>query len=147
MDSLRADSGIRVIEVNDSGECISIPVGDASFFERFSNIIKGFSEKQAGYEKRAQELSEKYKDHPDGTDAIFDGVQLYSEMCRETCVELDRLFGEGCCRKVFPGVESPGIELITDFLEKLAPFMNKYAQERSEKISLRYSRGRKGAGN
>lgn len=145
MDSLRVDSGTKIIEVNDAGECISIPVGDASFFERFGRVIKSFEEKQGEYEKRAQELSEKYKDKPDDADAISDSIQLYLEVCRDTCAELDRLFGEGCCRKVFVGVDNPNIELIGDFLEKITPLLQKYAQERNEKINLKYSRNRRGA--
>lgn len=145
MDSLRVDSGTKVIEVNDAGECICIPVGDASFFERFGRVIKSFEEKQGEYEKRAQELSEKYKDKPDDADAIADSIQLYLEICRDTCAELDRLFGEGCCKKVFVGVDNPGVELIGEFLEQLTPLLQKYAQERNEKISLKYNRRRKGA--
>lgn len=145
MDRLRVDSGTKIIEVNDAGECISIPVGDASFFERFGRVIKSFEEKQGDYEKRARELSERYKDKTDDADAIADSIQLYLEICRDTCAELDRLFGEGCCRKVFVGVDNPGVELIGEFLEQLTPLLQKYAQERNEKISLKYNRRRKGA--
>ena len=35
MDSLRVDSGIKNIEVNDNGDYISIPISDTSFYERY----------------------------------------------------------------------------------------------------------------
>ncbi len=43
MDSIRVDSGIKKIEVNDAGEYIEIPTGDASFFERFAAALQEFS--------------------------------------------------------------------------------------------------------
>ncbi len=58
---------------------------------------------------------------------------------------LDGLFGEGCCRKVFIGVETPGIELIGDFFEAITPLMQKFADERRDRISLMYNGRRKGA--
>ena len=76
---------------------------------------------------------------------IVDTMQLYSELCRYTCAELDRLFGEGCCKKVFVGIKNPGIELIGDFFEQITPLLNQYAQERNKKINLMYNRNRKGA--
>ncbi len=146
MDSLRVSSGIKTIEVNDAGECINVPVGDAAFFERFGAAMKNFGQKEAEYNNRADALSEKHKDKPDGdVGAIVDGIGLYADLCRDTCAELDRLFGEGCCRKVFPGIENPSAELIGEFFEQITPLLNKYGQERSEKINLMYNRNRKGA--
>lgn len=145
MDSLRVDSGIKTIEVNDAGECISIPISDAAFYERFGDLVKNFDGKQAEIEQRAKDLSEKHKDKPDNdADAIIDSIQLYSELCRYTCEEIDKLFGEGCCRKVFVGVQNPSVELIGDFFDKITPLLNQYAQERNQKINLMYSRNRKG---
>lgn len=146
MDKLRVDSGIKNIEVNDNGDYISIPISDTAFYERFGALIKNFEKKQAEIEKEAAALSEKHKDKPDNdTDTIIDNIQLYSELCRYTCVELDDLFGEGCCRKVFVGVQNPGMELIGDFFEQITPLLNQYAQERNQRIDLIYSRNRKGA--
>lgn len=145
MDSLRVDSGTKIIEVNDAEECISIPISDASFYERFGDLVKNFEGKQAEIEQRAKDLSEKHKDKPDDVDAIIDSIHLYSELCRYTCEEIDKLFGEGCCRKVFVGVQIPSVELVGDFFKKITPLLNQYAQERNQKINLMYNRNRKGA--
>lgn len=146
MDKLRVDSGIKTIEVNDNGDYISIPISDASFFERFGKMMKNFERKQAEIEQQGKELSEKHKDKPDDdVDMIVDTMGLYSKLCKEVCAELDNLFGEGCCRKVFVGVENPSIELIGGFFEQITPLLQKYAQERNQKINLMYSRNRKGA--
>lgn len=146
MDKLRVDNGIKKIEVNDNGDFISIPISDAAFYERFGGMIKSFEQKQAEIEQKAAALSEKHKDKPfDDVDVTVDSIQLYAELCRYTCGEIDRLFGEGCCRKVFLGITNPGIELIGDFFDQITPLLNQYAQERNKKINLMYNRNRKGA--
>ncbi len=157
MDSLRVSNGIKRIEVNDNGEYIEIPISDTSFFERYAEILKYFDKKQVEIEKRSKEIGEKYsakekEEIPDedaidemNIDMVADTVKLYSELCKDTCVQLDKLFGDGCCRKVFVGIETPGIELIGDFFEQITPFLQKYAQERNDKISLKYNNRRKGA--
>lgn len=146
MDSLRVNNGIKNIEVNDNGDYISISVSDVTFFERFGALIKNFEQKQVEIEQRASALSDKHNGKPDNdVDAIVDSIQIYSELCRYTCAELDNLFGDGCCRKVFVGIENPSIELIGDFLDQITPLLNQYAKERNEKINLMYNRNRKGA--
>ncbi|MCM1327258.1 MAG: hypothetical protein NC094_12155 [Bacteroidales bacterium] len=146
MDSLRVDSGIKKIEVNDNGEYIEIPISDTAFYEKFGALLKHFEQKQAEIEKQAAELEEKHKDKPDNdTDMIIDTVTLYSGLCKDICAELDRLFGAGCCKKVFVGIDTPSTELIGDFFEQITPLLQKYAQERNEKINLKYNRNRKGS--
>lgn len=146
MDSLRVSNGIKNIEVNDNGDYISIPISDTSFFERFGEMMKNFERKQAEIEQQSKKLSEKHKDKPDDdVDMIVDTIGLYSKLCKEVCAELDNLFGDGCCRKVFVGIENPSIELIGDFFEQITPLLQKYAQERNQKINLMYNRNRKGA--
>lgn len=146
MDKLRVDSGIKKIEVNDNGDFIIIPVSDASFFERFGIVMKNFEQKELEYNQKAKELFEKHKDKPDDdVDMIVDGISLYSSLCKDTCEEIDKLFGDGCCKNVFVGIQNPSIELIGDFFEKITPLLNQYAKERNQRIDLIYSRNRKGA--
>ena len=146
MDSLRVSSGIKNIEVNDSGEYISIPVNDAAFFNRYAEVLKNFEQKEIEYGRRADGLKEKHKDKSEGsTDIIADIISLYADLCRDTCAELDRLFGEGSCRKIFPDVECPNEVLIGEFFEQITPLLNQYSKERNEKINLMYNRNRKGA--
>lgn len=146
MDKLRVGSGIKNIEVNDNGDFISIPISDAAFYERFGVLLKNFEQKETEYSQKAKELSEKHKDKPnDNVDMIVDGIEFYSTLCKDTCAELDKLFGEGCCRKVFVGIDTPSVELIGDFFEQITPLLNQYASERNQKIDLMYNRNRKGA--
>lgn len=146
MDSLRVSSGIKKIEVNDNGDYIIIPVNDATFFDRYAEVIKSFEQKEIEYSKRTDELKEKHKDKSNNdTDSVIDIATLYVDLCRDVCVELDKLFGEGSCKKIFPDVEYPNEILIGEFFEQITPLLNQYGKERSEKINLMYNRGRKGA--
>lgn len=146
MDKLRVNSGIKNIEVNDNGDYISIPVSDMTFYQKYADLMKNFTEKQEEINRKADEFSEKHKGKPeDDTDAIIDAIDLFAEVCRYTCEGIDRLFGEGCCRKVFVGIENPSIELIGDFFDQITPLIQQYADERNQKINLMYNRNRKGA--
>lgn len=146
MDKLRVDSGVKKIEVNDNGEYICIPIRDTSFYQRFAEIIKKFENKQEDVDRRYAELEEKHKNKPeDDIDAISDSINLYSDLCKEICDDLDGLFGDGCCQKVFLGIKNPGIDLIWDFLDQITPLLNQYIGEQNQKISFKYNRGRKGA--
>ena len=39
MDSIRVNSGVKVIEVNDKGETISLPLSDDSFVKGFFDLL------------------------------------------------------------------------------------------------------------
>lgn len=146
MDSLRVDSGVKTIEVNDNGDFISIPISDTTFYERFASLLKNFEKKQIEIEQQGKELSEKHKDKPNNdVDMIVDTIGLYANLCKDVCAELDNLFGEGCCQKVFVGVKAPSVELVGDFFEKITPLLNQYAKERNQRINLIYNKNRKGA--
>lgn len=152
MEKIRIDTGVKKIEVNDAGECITVNVADTTFFKRYSDFLTALEGKQTEVDAKAAELARKYPGEQIENDSgdinvemVADIVELYKELCDWTIVQLDKLFGAGCCMKVFPGVESPGLELIADFLDAINPILQKYAEERNEKINLRYNRNRKGA--
>ncbi len=154
VEKLRLDSGIKKIEVNDDGEYISINLSDNTFFDRFNKFINWFDEKQVEVDKKSKELAEKYSKESEAGEneekdlnfeKITDLTSLYKDICDDVSKQMDNLFGDNCLRKVFPDVQSPGFELIIDFLDAIAPILKKYAQERNEKINLKYNRSRKGA--
>lgn len=150
MDKLRLDSGLKKIEVNDNGEYITVNLSDGAFFDKFNSFLNWFYKKQDDVEKKCDELKAKYPEQEDESmdrqiHMFGDSAKLYRELCDEVCVELDKLFGERCFQKVFPEVESPGFELIIDFIDNITPLLQKYAAERNQKINARYNRNRKGA--
>lgn len=152
-EKLSISTGIKKIEVNDAGECITVNMSDNTFFSRLRGFMDAQKSKEAEVRTWEDELKTKYPDYSDPdavvdenkTKMVFDILAKQKEVCDWECRELDKLFGEGCMRKVFPGVESPGMDLIGDFLEAVIPILQKFANERNEKINLRYGRNRKGA--
>lgn len=160
MESIRIDTGIREIEVNDSGDSIKIPVNDTAFYRRFAEAFNRFEEKQVEIDRRSKALSEKYSGKEPGNDReegaegdpeinmemFGDALDLYSEVCRETCREIDNIFGEGCCSKVFPGVKEPGIDMIMDFFEQIFPIMEKFMDEKNKNMIQKYGKKRRGGG-
>ena len=160
MERIRIDTGIKEIEVNDSGDSIQIPVNDTAFYKRFVEALKRIEEKQAEIDRRSKELSEKYpekepgdgreekqeKDSEINMEMFGDALGLYSEVCRETCLEIDSIFGEGCCSKVFPGVKEPGIDMIMGFFEQILPIMEKFMDEKKKNMIQKYGKKRRGGG-
>lgn len=143
---LQIQNGMKEIEVNDKGECIYIPTNDNSFYRRFCSFLEWIEQKQKELKKEERKAAKAATEanEPD-IEEIREVLAMQVKICDEICSELDKLFGEGCCRKVFVGVESPDIVLICDFLEQIMPIMQKLFGERSKRISSMYSRDRKGA--
>ncbi|MCH5271576.1 MAG: hypothetical protein J1E83_12640 [Lachnospiraceae bacterium] len=134
MEKIRVTRGIEV-EVNDAGDTIIINVEDTQFIERFYGLID-----------KLQGLSTKFEaEKAKGTDERTQAKQLL-DSTRELMVDIDTLFGENCCRKVFGDIV-PGPYLIADFFNQLTPIAQRYSQNRQKEIAGKYNVGRKGAGN
>lgn len=149
---LSINSGVKTIEVNDNGDYISIPMNDGAFYGRFKDFLAWLDAKQADMQKApetapqsATDAAEQGEDKPIDIGALSSALDTYTGLCKEICERLDALFGAGCCRKVFPGVEIPDFVLIDDFLEQITPILAEFAQERNERINLKYNSRRKGA--
>lgn len=138
---LHVDNGIRKIKVNDDGEYIEVSVNDSTFFDRFADFLVWIGSK----EKELGQFGEDHKaDDLKDPEVVREVVRKRTETYRECCQRLDILFGEGCCRKVFGNVV-PDDVLIMDFLEQITPVMEELGRERNKKLSVKYSRNRKGA--
>lgn len=148
MDSIRLDSGVKKIEVNDFGEYITVNLSNNQFFDQFRLFVLWLDEAQKAIEEKAAQIEQKYADEPQdevNIHKVVDSMMLYKELSDEISSKLDGFFGTGCLRKVFPDVESPGMDLIYDFLDAVTPYLQKYAQEHGAKFDARYNRSRKGA--
>ncbi len=144
MDKLRVDSGIKKIEVNDTGECIQFSVTDSRFFESFFDLINWFEGDDL---KKSIDDVESQKDDIDNTDdmtAIKKIVDLQKNIITQAMEKIDGIFGEDASRKIFCDT-IPDIYAIADFFEKITPFVEKYAKERNRNISKKYSTKRRGA--
>ncbi len=122
--SIRVRSALR-ISVNDEGGEILIPVEDAQFIEDFFTALDGFT---------------KIRDNIRSRTAGLEGAELVKpviEELRNVTAELDRLFGEGCCRKVF-GDTVPSPYAIADFFEQMMPIIESYTAARQQRMAEKY---------
>ena len=102
--SIRIKSGLR-ISVNDAGDEIFIPVENTQFIEEFYKMLDTFSEINKNIKSKAAGLE------------TADMVKPIEEEIRSMMGELDRLFGDGCCQKVFGNIV-PSPYIIADFLTR-----------------------------
>ena len=137
--SIRVNTGAVKIEVNDAGECITLPFGDQQFPARYQKMLESIKEKQAESEARAKKIDES-KMPKDEKDAA--GIALMLEIHQWLRDQVDGLFGEGTCKKVFGDIV-PGVELYEDFFMQLKPYFEKHGKERTAKMK-KYSAVRTG---
>lgn len=137
MAGIRINSRNKKIDINDDGDYIVLRFDDQRFAGSFYDMVDSIR-------KRANELNkeaEKYGDvdTPEARKAV---LTMSEEMSNLIAGGVDRVFGEGTCRKLFGDV-APVYELFVDFFEQLQPYFEEYARERDAKMS-KYTPARQG---
>ena len=131
MEEIKLSSGIE-IKVNDKGDTITMNVEDQQFTEKFYHLLARM---------------EQAKDHlnSDKVKAMSEHDQLKESIqeTRKVMAEIDIIFGQDACRKVFGDIV-PNMYLIADFFYKIQPIADKYMGKRREEINARYNNARKG---
>lgn len=131
MEKIRVTTGIEV-EVNNHGDTITINAEDQNFSEQFYTLLDSMN--------KVQEYV-----NTDGFKRLDERKQL-GEMISKTkgiMQEIDNLFGVDTCKKVFGNIV-PSPYVLALFFDQLVPLVNRYANERQQKIAQMYSRNRKG---
>lgn len=130
MDKIRIGSAIKKIEVNDDGECITLPLSDDGFvlgFYRLMEFVQRTAESAAAAD----------------VENAAESVEKIVALEEETRRKVDELFGADTCRKVFGGV-LPSIDLFVEFFGSLVPFMEEYKDARMKKMD-KYAANRTGS--
>lgn len=148
MDSLRIDNGLKKIEVNDAGEYIEFSIVDNDFFRSFFELMQWFDEQKNKKDIKDMEEQKDKVVSEDGTNINYDVVNnvldIREKIINEVCEKIDKIFGDEASKKIF-GKVIPDMYMVADFFEKIAPLIEKYAKERNQTISKKYSKNRKGA--
>lgn len=129
MESIRVNSGVKIIEVNDAGETISLPLSDDSFIQGFFKLLNELKDK-------ADAISAKGNDVMGAIDAVV-------EFDKEIRDKTDALIGENTCKKVF-GAVLPSSDQFLDFFSQLIPIVDAHAQKRVANMN-KYSSERVGS--
>lgn len=131
MNQIRVTSGI-VIEVNDNGETITVNAEDQGFIDKFFGLRERLDE----LAKKMSSTDVKELGEREQLRTLIDGT-------KEIMTDIDALFGENACRKVFGDI-IPNPYLIAEFFDQLTPIARQYMDERQKKIDAKYNRNRKG---
>jgi hypothetical protein len=132
MDSLRIDTGVKRIAINDDpNNVIEFNPSDVTFAERFYGLIKEFEDKLAEFKTRSEAIDANTEvDINEIPVNLQDRLILMREACTFIRVKIDSLFGEGTSQKVFG--DTLNLDCFTQFFEGITPFIQ---TARSEKLA------------
>lgn len=131
MEKIRIGNKVEV-EVNDAGENIVLNFDDCTFIDNFFNIADSLEKASEFFNGEFNELDEHEK------------VRATKEKMQEIMDDIDSLFGDGSCKKIFGNIV-PSPYLIYDLFDQIVPIIQKHSNERQEKIAAKYSKKRKGS--
>lgn len=133
MDSIRIDSGVKRIAINDDeSRVIEFNPSDITFAERFFALYRDLLARARDYDARAQMI--------DADDAVDDeGLPLNAQerlAFQREVIEymhgaIDQLFGAGTSETVFGGTLN--IDAVLQFLDGITPFVQRARAEKVEK--------------
>lgn len=139
--SIRISGGIRRIEVNDDGEYIVLNGNSTTLIPGFGRLKKSLEQKAALFQEKAEaiqssgDLSEE--------DKLLKVLDLNHEIHKDITKDVDALFGEETCRKVFGKDIIPDSASFAEFFEAITPFLQEIEQEKVNRMS-KYSPSRTG---
>lgn len=142
MAGIRVSTGVKRIEVNDDGDCITLSLNDNAFLDRFFSAYENVQKLAEESAAKETAIREQYRDAADQDGQLRATLALYREAGASMWAEVDSLFGEGTCRKVFGGI-TPTLDLYIDFFSQLIPYLQEFAKEKTQRMS-KYSAARTG---
>lgn len=133
MDKIHISRNKKRIEVNDNGEYIELDFDDQSLPYRFMQTMKSIYSRKQEFDRRIA------TDNGTNMNSV---IELEYEINTYFKAEIDKLFGDGTCRKVYGDI-LPSVDMHIELLNQLLPFFEEYAHKRREKMN-KYSAGRTG---
>lgn len=138
MEKIRIQRNVKRIEVNDNGDILELDFDDLNLPYRFYAMFKQFETDRA---KFTTEFAEKIKDKPDD-EAADELIAAERDMNIYMRDAIDKVFGEGTCRKVYGDI-LPSWEMHMQFFDALMPYFQAEAERRQNKMN-KYSARRMG---
>ncbi len=142
MSGIRVNTGAKQIEVNDNGDVIVLNLSDNAFVNRFFSLYENMKKLAEESDEKEKEIREHYKDSSNDDALLRDTLDLYAQAGKKMKEEVDSLFGEGACKKIFGDI-TPAFELYLDFFEQLTPYLQEFAKEKTQRLN-KYSAARTG---
>lgn len=138
MDKIRIQRNVKRIEVNDNGDILELDFDDLNLPYNFYAMMKKFETDRVEFTKA---LAEKIKGKSDKetVDAFVEAERELNIYMRDA---IDKVFGEGTCRKVYGDI-LPSVEMHMQFFDALRPYFEEEAKRRQAKMN-KYSARRMG---
>lgn len=138
MDKIRIQRNVKRIEVNDNGEILELDFDDLNFPYNFYAMIKKFETDRV---KFTEELAENLKGKSD-EESVDEMIAAERELNIYMRDAIDKVFGEGTCRKVYGDI-LPSVEMHMQFFDALRPYFEDELKRRQQKMN-KYSARRTG---
>lgn len=138
MDRIRIQRNVKRIEVNDKGEILELDFDDLNLPYNYYAMIKQFETDRVKFTK---DLAEKLKGKSDA-ESVDEMIAAERELNIYMRDAVDKVFGEGTCRKVYGDI-LPSVEMHMQFFDALTPYFEEEAKRRQEKMN-KYSARRMG---
>lgn len=135
VDSIRIDSGVKRIAINDDpGRIIEFNPKDIIFAEKYYALVGEFKTKQNDFISRAEKLEAvKDKDEFGLPVNMGERIALTHEICVWTKEKIDNLFGPGTSEKAFGNVLS--LEVFEQFFDGILPLIESARGDKVKKYS------------
>lgn len=127
-DSIRINSTGKKIQVNDSGDFITLELKNTTFM---SGLIGLMRELEA--DSKAL-LSQIPTEGANSVEEVSASMAQAAEVCGKLAARTDEVFGTGTCRKVF-GEQAPGIYEFADFFGQIGALVRKYGAEEAARAA------------
>lgn len=127
-DSIRINSTGKKIQVNDSGDYITLELKNTTFM---SGLIGLMRELEA--DSKAL-LSQMPTEDTNSVEEVSAAMDQAAEVCGKLAARTDEVFGAGTCRKVF-GKRAPGIYEFADFFGQIGALVRKYGEEEAARAA------------
>ena len=124
MEQIRVKRGIEV-GVNDNGDSILIDTENTLFTEKYIALMDN-----------VQAIADSIDTSVEVTDA--EASKIITGKMREVMTEIDKLFGEDACKKIFGEDVVPSPYSIADFFVQMLPIVDKHCKQREKLIADRY---------
>lgn len=127
-DSIRINSTGKKIQVNDSGDFITLELKNTTFMNGLIGLMREL-------ETNAQTLlSQIPTAENDSVEEVSVSMARAAEVCGQLSARTDEVFGAGTCRKVF-GEQAPGIYEFADFFDQIGALVRKYGEEETARAA------------
>lgn len=152
MERLERATNLLEISVNKQDDLLVLDCNDITVFSRFAHLYENIDKMSESAKKEMEEVKQKFKDIEDDVNPaqLMAYINVHVMTSQKIMEELDKVFGENFCRKVF----RENYELNPDFVpdeialaelvDSLVPIMEKAYGERIKRTQNKYNAGKRG---